>query len=335
MSSSYKLCYQLLVFIALHFAGNCYGQTLRKRSTLLMGGRFELSIVAKDTATADRHIDTVIKEISRIEALISDWKPDSQVSAINRNSGLQPVKVDREVFALFQRAINLSIITNGAFDISFAAMEKIWKFDGSMSLMPSDADIRRSVSRVGYKNIILDSAQSTVFLRLKGMKVGFGALGEGYAADRCRALMLAKGIRAGIVNATGDMSIWGTQPTGKPWTIGLTNPFKPNHLIGIMAVSDGSVTTSGSYQKYALINGKRYSHIINPVTGYPATGLCSVTVFGPSAEVANGFSTSLMVLGEKAGLELLISHPEYSCIMISDKGRVSYSANFNRKLLKR
>lgn len=175
-----------------------------------MGGRFDITIVANDTASAEKNIDAVIAEITRIENLISDWKPDSQVSEVNQNAGIRPVKVDREVFELTQRAIKLSEITNGGFDVSFAAMDRIWKFDGSMTEMPSAEAIKKSVEKVGYKNIILDSVQSTIFLKLKGMKIGFGALGEGYATDKCRTMMLSKGIKAGIINGSGDMSTWKT-----------------------------------------------------------------------------------------------------------------------------
>ena len=163
------------------------------------------------------------------------------------------------------------------------------------------------------------------------MKIGFGALGEGYATDKCRDMMLAKGIKAGIVNASGDMSTWGKQPNGKPWNIGITNPFHPDKLLAVVPLGQEAVTTSGSYEKFVVFDGKRYSHIINPATGYPATGLCSVTVFGPNAETANGLSTSLMVLGKTAGLELLNKFPDYSCVMITDNGKVVKSKNFRIK----
>ena len=321
-----------LFLILCNFTSN--GQVLRKRTTLLMGGRFDITIVAKDSLTAEQNIDEVIAEITRIEYLISDWKPTTLISEVNQNAGIRPVKVDREVFELTQRAIHFSEITNGGFDISFAAMDRIWKFDGSMTEMPSAEAIKKSVEKVGYKNIVLDSVQSTIFLKLKGMKIGFGALGEGYATNKCRTMMRAKGIEAGIINGSGDMSTWGKQPNGKDWNIGITNPFDTNKFIAVVPINNGSVTTSGSYEKFVVLNGKRYSHIINPATGYPATGLCSVTVFGPNAETANGLSTSLMVLGKTAGLDLLYKYPDYSCLMITDSGKIIKSKNFKFKTIK-
>lgn len=314
---------RLVIFILVLLVGNISrAQVLRKRTTRLMGSKFDIILVAQDSLAAENHIDTVISEITRIENLISEWKPESEVSEVNRNAGVRPVRVSREVFELTKRAIYYSQITEGAFDISFAAMDKIWRFDGSMKELPSPEAVKKSVEKVGYKNIVLDSVQSTVFLRLEGMKISFGSIGKGYAADCGRTIMLEKGVRAGIVNASGDMSVWGKQPNGKNWVIGINNPFKADKIIKKVLLRNGAVTTSGNYEKYVVLNGKRYAHIINPVTGYPATGLCSVTVMGPSAEMANGFSTSLIVLGVKDGLKLLSKYPEYNCIMITDEGKV-------------
>ncbi|MFH6944746.1 FAD:protein FMN transferase [Flavobacterium sp. FlaQc-50] len=320
----------ILIFLFL-YSFCCTGQeVMRKRTTLLMGSRFDITIVAQDSLTVETRINETIAEITRIENLISDWKSDSQVSEVNQNAGIRAVKVDKEVFDLTKRAIAISKMTNGAFDISFAAMEKVWKFDGSMTEIPTPEQIKKSVEKVGYKNIVLDSIQSTIFLQLPGMKIGFGSIGKGYAADKAREVMEAKGIKAGIVNASGDLTTWGKQPNRKAWTIGITNPFDTEKFVKIVPLKREAVTTSGDYEKFVELNGKRYSHIINPITGYPATGLVSVTVFGPSAEMANGFSTSLIVLGKEAGLQLINQYPEYSCMMITDKGKIFKSKKFRR-----
>jgi len=296
-----------------------------------MGSRWGITLVAIDSVNTEQNIDRVIAEVTRIENLISDWIPESQVSQINSQAGLRPVKVDREVFELTQRAISLSKVTDGAFDISFAAMDRIWKFDGSLTEMPSAEIIKKSVEKVGYKNIILDSINSTIFLKTQGMKIGFGALGEGYAADKCREMMLDRGVKSGIVNGSGDMSTWGKQPDGSDWTIGITNPMKEGALVAVVPLREGAVVTSGSYEKYVILNGKRYSHIINPATGYPASGLCSVTVFGPSAEQANSYSTSMMVLGKDKAIALIKKYPAYSYILITDQGQIFSSPSLNFK----
>lgn len=319
---------RILLFISL-LSFSLHAQVLRKRTVTLMGGRFDFTIVDTDSLSAEKNIDLCIAEISRIEYLISDWKPETQLSEVNRNAGIQPIKVDPEVFELTKRAIALSELTDGAFDITFAAMDRIWKFDGSMTEMPSAKAIAKSVKKVGYRNIVLDSVNQTIFLKLPGMKIGFGALGEGYAVDRCKVLMLSKGVKAGIVNASGDLITWGTQPDGKPWKIGVNNPFSDKVVASVEL--EGAATTSGSYEKFVEFDGKRYNHIINPKTGYPASGITSVSVLGPSAEKANGFSTSIMVLGTAAGIKLMKEYPEYKYVMILDNGKVITSRKFKRK----
>ena len=298
---------------------------------MLMGSRFDITIVADESAKAEAYIDTAVAEITRIENLISEWKPETQVSLVNQNAGIRPVKVDKELFDLTERALYFSKISNGAFDISFAAMDKIWKFDDSMTSMPTPEAVKKSVEKVGYKNIILDPQNSTIFLKLEGMKIGFGSIGKGYAADKTKDLMRSKGVEAGIINASGDMNSWGKQPDGSNWTVGITNPLMKEEIIAVFPLQESAVVTSGSYEKFVMFEGKRYSHIINPVTGYPATGLCSVTVLGPSAERANGFSTAIMVLGREVGLQLINQFPEFSCMIVNDKGKVFSSENMDIK----
>lgn len=304
-----------------------FAQVERSRLVTLMGSKFEITLVDKDSLSAEKNIDKSIEEIMRIENLISEWKPETQISEVNRNAGIKPVKVDTEVFALTERGIYFSKLTDGAFDISIVAMDKIWKFDDSMNELPSEESIKNSVKNVGYQNIILDKTNSTIFLKNKGMKIGFGSIGKGYAADKTRELMKSFGVKAGIINASGDISTWGTQPDGKPWAIGINNPFQDDKMPAVVYLNENAVTTSGSYEKYAEIQGKRYSHIMNPKTGYPSTGLTSVTVVGPNATMANGFSTSLMVLGKKEGLKLIKKFPEYQYLLITDSGKIIKSLN--------
>ncbi|MCT3920384.1 FAD:protein FMN transferase [Elizabethkingia anophelis] len=297
-------------------------QVQRSRLVTLMGSRFQITLVDKDSISAERNIDKAIAEITRIENLISEWRPETQISQVNQNAGIKPIKVDKEVFDLTKKGLYFSKLTDGAFDISIVAMDKIWKFDDSMNELPSEQAIKESVRNVGYQNIILDSTNSTIFLKKPGMKIGFGSIGKGYAADKTRDLMKSMGVKAGIIDASGDISTWGNQPDGKPWAIGINNPFNDHKMAAILYFKENAVTTSGSYEKYAEIHGKRYSHIMNPKTGYPSTGLTSVTITGPNATMANGFSTSVMVLGEKDGLKLLKPFPEYQYLLITDKGKI-------------
>jgi len=308
-------------------SSSMFSQVQRSRLVTLMGSKFEITLVDKDSLSAEKNIDKSVSEIRRIENLISEWNPETQISEVNRNAGIKPVKVDAEVFALTEKGIYFSQLTDGAFDISIVAMDKIWKFDDSMNELPSEESIRNSVKNVGYQNIILDKTNSTIFLKNKGMKIGFGSIGKGYAADKTRELMKSFGVQAGIINASGDISTWGTQPDGTPWAIGINNPFRDDTIAAVLYLKENAVTTSGSYEKYAEINGKRYSHIMNPKTGYPSTGLTSVTVVGPHATMANGFSTSIMVLGKKKGLKLIKKFPDYQYLLITDTRKIIKKLN--------
>lgn len=286
-----------------------------------MGSVFEISLVGTDSASLEYQIQLVIDEIERIENLISEWRPNTQISEVNRNAGIRPVKVDREVFELTRRAISYSILSDGAFDISVAALDKIWRFDGNMDALPSDAAVQNSVTKVGFEKIELDSIASTIFLKQSGMKIGFGSIGKAYAADRGRHILQEMGVKGGLINASGDIALWGKPPEKKSWSIGISDPEKPYKITRKLRMKEGAVATSGNYQKYVMFNGVRYSHIMDPRTGYPATELASVTVIGPMAEFANALSTSVMVLGVKKGLKLMERYPQYRFVMITAKGR--------------
>lgn len=305
----------------------CSAQQPYKRTLKLMGSRFDITVVANDSIQANKYIDTAVTEISRIENLISSWDDNSQTSEINRNAGIKPVKVDKELFDLIEIAIGISKLTDGAFDISYASMDKIWKFDGSMTKMPSKEEIIASVEKVGYQNIVLDKQNSTVFLKLEGMKIGFGAIGKGYAADKAKTLLISKGVSSGIINASGDMNTWGKQPNGNEWKVAITNPMDKNKVFALLPITNGAVVTSGNYEKYVNFNGKRYTHIIDPRTGYPSTGIISVTVFAPKAELADALATSVFVMGKEAGLDRINQLPKIECIIIDDKGNITKSKN--------
>lgn len=287
-----------------------------------MGSRFDITVVAKNSKEGNHFIDLAVEEISRIEKLISSWDPNSQTSLINRNAGIAPVKVDDELFYLIDRAIGISKLTDGAFDVSYASMDKIWKFDGSMKKFPSEDEVTGSIKAVGFEKIILDSEQKTIFLTTKGMKIGFGAIGKGYAADRAKSLLISKGVSAGIINASGDMNTWGNQANGQPWKVAITNPMDKNKVFALLPISNKAVVTSGNYEKFVMFNNKRYSHIIDPRKGYPASGIISVTVFAPKAELADALATSVFVMGVEIGLDRINQLPNVECIIIDDKGAI-------------
>lgn len=290
-----------------------------------MGSRFDITVTAEDSVRANGHINTAIAEIIRIEKLISSWNVTSLTSEINRNAGIKPVKVEAELFDLIDNAIRISKLTDGAFDISYASLDKIWKFDGSMTVMPTEEEIAASIATVGFQNIILNKEKSTVFLKLEGMKIGFGAIGKGYAADQAKALLIKKGVVSGIINASGDMNTWGKQSDGSEWKVAIINPLNKNKVFAVLPIKNGAVVTSGNYEKYVNFNGKRYAHIMDPRTGYPSTGIISVTVFAPKAELADALATSVFIMGKEAGLDRINQLPKVECIIIEDNGNISKS----------
>ncbi|KAA3622764.1 MAG: FAD:protein FMN transferase [Flavobacterium sp.] len=298
-----------------------------------MGSRFEITVVADDQEQADGYIDLAVSEITRIEKLISSWDPTSQTSAINKGAGGKAIKVDLELFNLIDRSMKISQLTDGAFDISYASMDRIWKFDGSMTAMPSEASIRSSVRKVGYNNIVLNRSDTTVLLKQSGMKIGFGGIGKGYAADMARKKLISEGVSGGIINASGDMNTWGVKPDGSDWKVAITNPLNKNKAFALLPVKEGAVVTSGNYEKYVTFNGVRYSHIIDPRTGYPASGLISATVFAPSAELADALATSVFVMGTETALDFINQLDGIECILIDSDGKIFSSQNidFNKQ----
>ena len=315
---------QLFFFLCLNITG-VQAQELATKTVLLMGSRFDLTVVAEDQAACQFYLGVAEQEITRIENLISDWRSGTEVDQINQLAGIKPVKVSWETFQLIERSKYLSQITEGAFDISYAAVDRIWKFDGTVNQLPSPEVIKASVSKIGYKNIITQAKDTTVFLAHKGMKIGFGSNGKGYAADKTRTLLQSMGVTAGIINASGDLTTWGKKPDGTDWTVGITNPLNKEQIFSWLPVVNSAIATSGNYEKYIDIEGKRYSHIIDPRTGYPVQGVVSVSVLAPSAELCDALATSVFVLGVEAGLDLINQLKGVSCMIVDDQKKVHTS----------
>ncbi len=294
-----------------------------------MGSRFEFTAVARDSTSALAGIEAGIKEVRRIEKLISSWDLQSQTSKVNDAAGLAPVVVDKELYDLVKRSKKISELTQGAFDISYASMDKIWKFDGSVQSLPAKGDIAQSVSSINYQNVILDPGNVTIFLKEKGMKIGFGAIGKGYAANRAKAVMQNHGIENGVVNAGGDLITWGQRDNNKSWRIGIADPKDKTKMISWLDVSDMAVVTSGNYEKYVIIDGQRYAHIIDPRTGMPAKGLKSVTIICTDAELADALATSVFVLGKENGLHLIDQLKGIEGLLITDTDEMITTKNLH------
>ncbi len=299
----------------------------------LMGTRFEVTATADSKEIAQQAVQSGIAEIQRIESLISSWQSTSQTSEINRNAGVKAVIVDKELFDLINRSVKVSGLTQGAFDISFASMERIYKFDKGDHPMPDAEKLMESIAKIDYQNIILNKEEGTVFLKETGMRIGFGGIGKGYAANRAKQVMMAKdGVKGGVVNASGDLVVWGDNGSEEAWKIQISDPKDINKSLGTIGIKNASVVTSGDYEKYFTHEDKRYAHIINPSTGIPTSGIKSATVVCPDAELGDALATSIFVLGSTKGIALINRLKNTEALIITDEDVVITSNNleFNK-----
>lgn len=296
---------------------------VHKKVLRLMGNRFEISVVSEDELWAEQRIEEAICEIRRIENLLTTYSKDSETSLINEEAGIQPVKVSREVFDLIQRSVRISELTGGAFDLTYGSLDKrFWNFDTTMTSLPDAEAAKEMVRLIDYKKIILNEKDCSVYLSQPGMRLGFGGIGKGYAADRAKATLEKNGVSSGIVNAAGDLIAWGTQPNGDSWTAGIADPNASSKPFSRLNISSLAIATSGNYEKYVIIDGKRYSHTIDPKSGFPVKGIKSVTIISPIAELSDAMATPVMVMGIKAGIDLINQIKGLGCIIIDENDKL-------------
>jgi thiamine biosynthesis lipoprotein len=298
-----------------------------------MGSHFTFTAVSSDDSLAWRALRAGLRETQRIDRLCSYWDSTSQVVRINRAAGVRPVVVDQEVYDLIARTLKISTLSGGAFDITFASGDKIYQFDKQAhASLPDSATVRNSVRRIGWQKIKLDPTAHSVFLPEKGMRINLAGILQGYGVRRAQALMQQMGIAGGLINGSGDVSCWGHQPDGSGWRIAIGDPARPQSVSSWLTVSDLAVVTAGNYEQYFTVNGRYYGHIINPHTGYPATGLRSVTIICPDVELADALDDAVFVLGPVEGLALINRLKGVNCTLIDDSGKTLVSKGMQLNL---
>jgi thiamine biosynthesis lipoprotein len=275
-------------------------QHIFRREMRLMGNRFEISVVGNDDAWALKCIDAAAAEISRVEKLLSTLTDESQVTEINRNAGIKPVKVNAEIFRLIGRALAISELTDGAFDITYNA----------------DNDAKAA----NYRQVILDTKKTAVYLQEKGMRIGFSAISRGYAADRAKYTLQLLGVSSGVVNAGGDLLTWGLQPDSQPWTIATADPQQEKQPFADIKISNMAVASSGDFDKNAAITDKMAN--VDTKKGFPVSMLKRVSVVSPTAELSDAMATPVMSMGVNAGLYLINKLQQLACVIIDDHDRV-------------
>ena len=290
------------------------------------------------TITADRSglpedkviaaVNSGFAEITRVDNLMSVYKPESQLSLINAGSGAMPVKADPEVIDCIEKSVRVSELTGGSFDTTVGPLVKLWKIGSDAAHVPDAADIDRAKALVDYRKIVIDRAAGTVFLKQKGMSVDLGGIAKGYSADRAVEALKKAGIRGAVVSVAGDIKAFGTRPDGKPWKVGVQHPRDKSAVIAEVALKDEAVSTSGDYERYFRKAGKRYSHIIDPRTGYPVQkGLISVTVVAKESWSADAMG-KLFVLGPEEAYQLALAHPEIEVLMVDKDGKTYATGRF-------
>lgn len=295
----------------------------RERELGVMGTDLVLRVYGRDAAVLDAALDAAILEIERVEDEMTDWRP-SPLMDLNAAAGTGPTVVDAELFSILRRSLELGEVTAGAFDISFAAAGRLWSFEPGAAAIPDSASVSAALAHVGFRRIHLDEAKRSVDLPA-GMRIGLGGIAKGYGVDRAMAVLLEHGVEHGVVNAGGDMKVLG-QKNGQPWEIAIKHPRDRDRVLALLRVSNTCVVTSGDYERFFEIEGKRYHHILDPRTGYPSTGCLSATIVAPSARDADALATACCVLGPEEALRLVELLPRTEALVVGMDGSVHTSS---------
>lgn len=291
-----------------------------EESKAMMGTDVTIKLEAKSKDHAIKCSAKAFNEINRIEQLFSTYKADSEVSRINQLAGFQKVKLSSEVFSLIKLSVDLSKLSQGAFDITYESIG--YQYNLRKKSKPSDSKISQLLDSINYQNIQLD--YPNISFKKPNVKINLGGIAKGYAIEKSSKLLKKCGIREGIISAGGDSKIIGNKH-GKEWVIGIQHPRKKDELALRIPLSNISLSTSGDYERFYFDNGKRIHHIINPKTGKPTSETWSASVIGDNATFTDALSTSIFVLGTKKGLELINSLAEVDAIIIDSKGKIHYS----------
>lgn len=330
-----------IVFFARQFyLQSSAGWTVSEKTILAMGTVINIKAAHPDTKrkanAALKAIDRACDKIKYIEKLASVYDKNSEISKINTNAGITPVAISNDLYQIIKASQDISAISDGAFDISFAAFLKIWKLSENDKRIPSDDEITSDLVHVDYKKIILDDKAKTVFLPDKEMSIGLGGIAKGTGVDLAVAELRSCGFNNCLVDAGGDIFASGYKnpDTESPWIIGIKNPREGAEFIGKIKVSNMSVVTSGDYERKIDVNGKRYHHIFDPRTGRPADKSESATVIAQTAQYADALATAVFVLGADDGLKLISNVRDAECMIVSSDGKIYKSQGFESFLAK-
>jgi len=292
---------------------------------LVMGTFARIVAIAADSTIVDKAIEAALSEIQSVDTLMSDYKSDSEISRVNRDGFIRAVAVSEPTYEVLKRSVEFSKLTGGAFDITVGPLVDLWHSAKKKNTVPSKEELAAAKAKVGFEKLILDDQQQTARFAVEGMRLDLGGIAKGYAVDKAIEAMQKAGVVGGMVDIGGDLRCFGKPPKGKnKWLIGLQNPkvnknTDESDLLLILKLDSASVVTSGDYQQFVLIEGKRYSHIINRDTGVSAEGLSSVTIITDNATGADALATAVSVMGAEKGLALIEKMPGVEAILITSQ----------------
>jgi thiamine biosynthesis lipoprotein len=289
-----------LALAALVLAAACGRGAPYTKETFVMGTKAWVTIAGMNDRDAERAVEAAFREMYRIESVMSTWKSTSELSRLDASAGDAPIRVSRELLSLIDSSLAFSRATDGAFDVTVRPLVLLWGFQGGEATLPSADDVVRTLARVGYARVSIDSAASTVTLPA-GMQIDLAGIAKGYAVDRSVAVLRGFGVRDALVNIGGNIAALGAPPGERAWTIGIRDPKGGLGTVGSLLLTDEAVATSGNYENFVEIEGRRYGHIIDPRTGMPVSRELSVTVVAPTALASDALSTGLFVLGPVDG----------------------------------
>jgi thiamine biosynthesis lipoprotein len=294
----------------------------------IMGTAIRVELWADDKAAGEAAIAAVMEEMHRIDREMSPYKPESELSRINREAAKRPVPISQEMFDILSRSIEFSKLSGGAFDITFSSVGYL--YDYRHHIKPTDKEIERALPGINYRHILLDAKKQTVKFARPGVRIDLGGIGKGYAVDNGIALLKKRDIKQAIITAGGDSRVIGDRG-GRPWMVGIRDPRRKDNVVAVIPLINSAISTSGDYERYFEVDGVRYHHIINPKTGRSATGVHSVSVIGPDATTTDGLTKPVFILGPEKGLRLIESIPGIDAVIIDADGKMFYSSGLQNK----
>jgi len=309
--------------LARPFDERAHAQGWMRREEAIMGTAIGVELWCENRAQGDAAIEAVLAEMHRIDRAMSPYKPDSELSRINREAASGPVEVSEEMVRLLLRAADFSLLSGGAFDVTYAAIGHL--YDYRARVKPTAEKIEQARAAVGYRFLELDARRSTVRFAKPGMRIDLGGFAKGHAVDNAAAMLRSLGIRHANVSAGGDSRVVGDR-RGRPWTIGIRDPRRAGEVVAVLPLEDVSISTSGDYERYFDDGGERCHHLIDPVTGRSPKGVRSVTVLADDGLTSEAMSKTVFVLGVSRGLRLVEAMPGVDAVIVDADGRLHYSS---------